>query len=137
MFLDPVSITTQVGEEVIVKVYVNTSGSQIEGADIALKYDPNYLELVDNTINPGLVLESYTGRTVDARKGMAFIRAVGGSYQGVRGKLAEATFKTKQSGITQINLYQASGGLQECAVWQSENGGDILGATMGSTIEIN
>jgi|GEM_PF-3621967 len=136
MFLDPPQAEVPVGEELVLKVYLNTEGREVEGADVALNYDPTYLELIGNTIDPGVILETYTGRSVDNRKGTAFIRALGGTYQGVRGKLAEVRFRAKEAGATQVSLFFQTGGAQECAVWASNNQGDILRATTGTTVEI-
>ncbi|MDP2874219.1 MAG: cohesin domain-containing protein [bacterium] len=136
MFLEPSVVQAKVGEAFPLNVYLNTIGQEVEAADVVIKYDPEKLELVDNTVKPGLVLENYTGLTVDARKGFATIKASGGSYKGVRGKLAEVSFRPKAAGSTTVELYFQSGGLQECAVWSQASKADILKATNPAKIEI-
>lgn len=136
MFVDPSTVSAKVGQEFTVGVYLNTGGQEVEAADVVIKYDPAKLELVDNTVKPGLVLENYTGLMIDAHKGFAVIRAGSGSYKGVRGKLAEAAFRPKSVGSTNVELYFQTGGANECAVWSKSSKADILKATNPAKIEI-
>lgn len=136
MFLEPSAVKAKVGEAFPLNVYLSTGGQEIDAADVVVKYDPEKLELVDNTVKPGLVLENYTDLAVDSRKGFATIKASGGSYKGVRGKLAEVSFRSKTAGETSVELYFQSGGLQECAIWSKASKSDILKATNPAKIEI-
>lgn len=136
MYLDPSAVSAKVGEEFTVGVYLNTGGQEVEAADVVIKYNPEVLELVNNTLKPGLVLENYSGLMIDARKGFATIRAGSGNYKGVRGKLAEATFSPKTTGSTNVELYFQTGGANECAVWSKSTKADILKATNPSKISI-
>jgi len=137
LYLWPAQVTTELetNEVFQIDVTLNTQGQESGGVDVVVSFDPDILELVGNTIEPGIIFGNYFGRRVDRRKGIVQISATG-QFSG-QGKVASLSFRPLKRGETGVNLIFQIGGAQECAVWNTTEKKDLLKTVNGTKITIN
>ncbi|MCG2685799.1 cohesin domain-containing protein [Candidatus Parcubacteria bacterium] len=137
LYLWPAQVTTtlETNGSFQIDVTLNTQGQESGGVDIVISFDPDILELVDNTIEPGIIFGNYFGRQVDHRKGIVQISATG-QFSG-QGRVAGLSFRPLKRGETAVDLVFKTGGAQECAVWDTTEKKDLLKAVNGTIITVN
>ncbi len=93
-----------VDEVVPVSVTVDTGSNSISGVDLIIQYDPEILEVSNEDIAVGDVMDEYPLRSVDAEQGLVSISGIsslGNSFLG-KGELATINFKAKSAGQTSL-----------------------------------
>jgi len=105
--LDPSTGTFNRGCSFSVNVNIDTGGSQTDGADAILIYDPS--RVTANSITNGTVYPDYPGNNIDAQSGKISILSLASVTAGFSGKgvLATINFTVKDSaatGVTQVKF---------------------------------
>lgn len=128
----------KVGEAVSLLIKVSTGNRLSAGADLVLKYDPNFLEVSTPSFVKGSTYDDYPAIDVDLTKGI--IRASGlvsSSKQGFNGSgdFGELNFTAKALGETNITLEFSPGNTADSNIMEAITNKDIL--EKGGSVKIN
>jgi len=144
LFLDPPFGEFQRGSVLETSIILDSKENLVTGADVVLRFDPNFLEVVDANpnlegiqITPGKIFSEYLGNKVDLTKGRITISGlteINQPFSG-RGVLAQVKFLTKKVGTTKVFFE-----FQPAATNDSNVAGtfakDILDKTIGGEYSI-
>jgi hypothetical protein len=134
LWLLPTQIKLKQGEEVEVKVFLVSKVNEVGGIDLVLKYNPELIEIIDNTIRPGLIFDYYRDRFVDNRKGIIRLSS-SGKFKG-EGTFATFIFRGKQLGNGKIEIVTPKTSVDSTVIWDSQEKTNILGNTYNISFEI-
>lgn len=144
LFLDPPFGEFQKNSEFEASIILDSKESLITGADVVLRFDPNFLEVVDadpkiegTQVSSGKIFSEYLGNKADLSKGRITISGLAEINQPFsgRGVLAKVKFLTKKVGTTKVFFE-----FQPAATNDSNVAGtfakDILDKTIGGEYSI-
>ena len=134
MWLWPAQVELRQDEVQNIEVILKTNQRQSGGVDLVLRYDPQMVEIVANTIQPGVVFDYYRDRLVDNRRGLIRLSAKG-SFQG-QGSFANFEIRGLQSGQTQIEIVNSAQILDSTVVWDQNEAANILGRSDNTTVTV-
>jgi hypothetical protein len=134
LWLLPTQEKLKKGEESEVRVLLISRVNEVGGVDLILKYNPNLLEIVGNTIKPGTIFDYYRGRLVDNRRGVVRLSSSGKFI----GEGTFATFKIKgiENGKGKIEIVDSKTSVDSTVVWDKEEKTNILGNTYNLSFEV-
>jgi len=125
LWLLPTQTEIKKGEVEEVRVFLISNISEVGGIDLVLKYDPNLLEIVGNTIKPGAIFDYYRDRVVDNRRGIIKLSS-SGKFKG-EGTFATFDIKGKEVGNGKIEIVSDKTSTDSTVVWDSQEKVNILG----------
>jgi len=134
LWLLPTQVKLKQGEETEVKVFLVSRVKDVGGVDLVLKYNPILLEVVGNTIEPGIIFNYYRDRLVDNRKGIIRLSS-SGNFKG-EGTFATFNIKGKEIGNGKIEIVSSETSADSAVVWDSEEKGNILGNIYNLSFEV-
>jgi hypothetical protein len=134
LWLLPTKVELRQGEETTVRVFLVTRINESGGVDLVLKYNPNLLEIVDNTVKPGMIFDYYRDRLVDNRRGIIRLSS-SGNFKG-EGTFATFSVKGKAVGSGKIEFVSTKDSVNATVVWDSQEKENILGATYNLSFEV-
>ena len=111
LFIDPPFARLQKGSAIEISIILDSKENLVTGADVVLRFDPVYLEVVDANpkiegiqVTPGKIFSEYLGNKVDPSQGRITISGLAKINQPFsgRGVLAKVKFLTKTVGITKV-----------------------------------
>jgi len=132
-----------------VNVMINTGGSGTDGSDIQIKYDPNFLDVVDQNssvsgvqIKTGSLYPTYLGNSVDETNGiirLSGISQVGGIPYNGSGVFATITFKGHaQTSATAVQFnYQPGRTDDNTNIMQTGTNQEILGSVSDGSYAVS
>lgn len=95
----------KVGDSVPVMIRISTGGHNSDGADVNLKYDPNYLTASTGSFSKGMIYSDFPIVSVDTKTGTVKVSGIVGpglsSFNGI-GELGILTFKVLKEGKTSV-----------------------------------
>lgn len=128
-----------------IQVTLNTRESAAGGVDVVLKYDPAMVRVVNNTIYPGSVDDSFTpllqvfdyyrDGEVDSRNGQIKIKS-SGSFNGQNGIVATFFVNGLSSGESRIEFLAGQQFVDGTKVWDENEKNNILGSVEGATVSV-
>lgn len=111
LFLDPPFGEFKQGAEIEVGIILDSKENLVTGADVVLRFDPNFLEVVDSDpklagiqIDQGAIFSQYLGNRVDTSRGritVSGLAEINQPFSG-RGVLVKVKFLTKKTGTTKV-----------------------------------
>lgn len=120
------------GDSILVEIYLDSQGNLVDGVDVILKYQPQYLSLkfqeAEFLDKSGSVFKSFPAPMVDQKKGQIVFSALTGpgqSFQG-QGKVASLWFETQKPGQTEIKFLFKPGSTTDSNVSSYTQPKDIL-----------
>ncbi len=125
LWLWPATIKMNLGEEQEIEVFLGTKEKVSGGVDLLLKYDPQKIEIVDNSIKPGFIFNYYRDRLVDNRRGIIRLSSKG-KFSG-QGVFASFTVKGVSGGETKIKMMTAKETTDSSVVWDEFEQNNLLG----------
>lgn len=134
MWLWPAQTRLNKNETASLEVILKTDQRQSGGVDLVLGYDPQMVEIVANTIQPGVIFDYYRDRLVDNRRGIIRLSSKG-NFQG-QGSFASFVIKGLQSGPSQIEIVNSAQILDSTVVWDQTESANILGRSDNTTVTI-
>jgi hypothetical protein len=134
LWLLPTQVKLKQNEEVEVRVFLVSKEREVGGVDLVLKYDPGLLEIVGNTIKPGLIFDYYRDRIVDKRRGLIRLSSLG-KFKG-EGTFATFIIKGKERGSGKIEIINPQTSVDSTVVWDSEEKGNVLGNIYNLSFEV-
>ena len=124
--LDPAAKTAAVGETVSIGAVINTNSDTVAAAELHLTYDPTAIQIINFTLQTGLVMltpETHTNGAITVTLGVSPTSPFKGS--GIIGTWTVKTLANKQSSIAFTSATQVA------ALGKTTN---ALASTTGSTI---
>jgi hypothetical protein len=134
LWLLPTKVRLRQGEETEVKVFLVSKEKEIGGVDLILKYEPALIEIVGNTIKPGIVFDYYRDRIVDNRRGIIRLSS-SGKFKG-EGTFATFSIKGKEVGSGKIEIVTPKVSVDSTVIWDSEEQTNLLGNVYNLSFEI-
>lgn len=117
------------GEGIRVTIRVSAGGHATQGADVILKFDPQYLGVSSSSIYKGGVYPEYPLASVDNKNGLVKISGISSSktktFKGV-GIFAFLDFKSKKVGDTKISVLFEKGKTDDSNILEAGTSVDIL-----------
>jgi hypothetical protein len=134
LWLLPTQIKLKQGEEAEVKVFLVSKINEVGGIDLVLKYNPELIEIIDNTIRPGLIFNYYRDRFIDNRKGIIRLSS-SGKFKG-EGTFAAFAIKGKKVGVGKIEIVSPQFSVDSTVIWDKEEKTNLLGNTYNLSLEV-
>lgn len=125
LWLWPAALKLNLGEEQKVEVLLGTKEKVSGGVDFVLKYDPQKIEIVDNSIKPGMIFNYYRDRLVDNRRGIIRLSSKG-KFSG-QGVFASFTVKGVSGGETKMEVVATKDTPDGTVVWDEFEQNNLLG----------
>lgn len=137
LLLNPSQKTLKVGEEVEVRVELNTNDTEVSGADVIIRYDPSLVEVVDADgnpqngvqVRPGLLFPQYPVNEVNVANGRIGFSAAAlppKTFTG-EGTLAYIKLRTLKPGTVSLQIEFAKGATDDSNVVEAgSRGNDVL-----------
>lgn len=127
------------GDQIPVTIKLSTGGYNSVGADLVLRYDPNFLEAQENNFfEQGEIYQDYPGISLDKKNGMILMSGIvlsdrgGFNGTGIFGKLK---FVAKKLGITKVRVEFQADSTTDSNIIDTVSAKDVLGQTFD--VEIN
>ncbi len=122
-----------VGEEVSVEIYLSTGGRNSDGADVILKFNPEFLQLRENDpFEKGDIYNQYLGLNADQVNGIlrvsGIITQTNGRFNGT-GKFGTVYFKLLKDGPTEVKVDFTKGSTKDSNITELKSAKDILVST--------
>lgn len=137
--LSPTNTALSKGQSGKLAIDYFTGNKTIQGVDLVLKYDPNYLEFKsDNFFTAGPVFSQYPISQVDS-SGLIRISAIATVSQigfNGSGQLGTISYTAKKSGQTKLEIIFKPGDTTESNLVELQTGQEILQIVKGATIDI-
>jgi len=134
LWLMPTKVRLKQGEEAEVKVFLASREKEVGGVDLVLKYESALIEIVDNTIRPGVIFDYYRDRMVDGRRGIIRLSSLG-RFKG-EGTFATFTIKGKEVGSGEIEIVNPQDSVDSTVIWDSEEKTNLLGGIYNLSFEV-
>jgi len=134
LWLLPTQVKIKQGEEVEVRVFLVSKINEVGGVDLVLKYEPELIKIVGNTIKPGTIFDYYRDRIVDNRRGIIRISS-SGKFKG-EGTFATFTIKGKEKGNGKIEIVSPKTSADSTIVWDTQEKTNILGNIYNLSFEV-
>lgn len=115
-----------------IKVFLNTNNQEVGGVDLVLKYNPQLIEIENNTIKPGVIFDYYRDRLVDNKKGIIRLSSLG-KFKG-QGTFATFKIKGKSPGEGKVEIVTPKVSLDSTVVWDLEKKENLLGTTQSLSV---
>lgn len=146
--LDPANSETKVGQELTVKINVDTNNREVNGVDAVIKYDPQFLEVVDSEnqtpsiqVQNGGLFDTLLINDVNPVEGTINITAsrISPDQKPVSGKgtLALVTFIAKQEGATRLVTVFDYTKTNTSNVMEAKTSNNILTTVSDASVKIN
>jgi hypothetical protein len=119
-------------------VSIDTSGKKAFGSDAILKYDPRFLEVVEGSLKPSDLFDSYP-RLETKEKGTIKVTAFGGDKATLNEfkPVFRVTFKAISPGKTKIGFdYMKKGETSGTTVVEKDTSVNILGKVNEAVLEV-
>jgi len=135
LWLLPTKLNLKQGEEAEIRVFLISKASEVGGVDLVLKYEPELIEIVGNTIKPGTIFDYYRDRLVDNRRGIIRLSS-SGKFKG-EGTFATFIIKAAKTGEGKIEIISPKISPDSSIVWDAEEKTNILGATYNLSFAVD
>lgn len=137
--IEPTNTQLTPNESQEFKIIVDTSEASVDGVDALLKFDPEFLELIDKFDTSNSVFSSFPLNTIDAEQGTATLSALvdpGTTFTG-SGEVARFTASASKATDSNVHLtlFFAPGETTDSNV--ASQGYDILGSVTNAALTIN
>lgn len=128
-----------VGDQIPVTIKLSTGGYNSVGADLVLKYDPNFLEAKETDFfEQGETYQDYPGTSLDKKNGMIFISGIvlsdRGGFNGT-GIFGRLKFVAKKQGLTLVKVEFQADSTTDSNIIDTVSAKDVLAQAID--VEIN
>ncbi len=129
-----------VNDDVVIDIYLDSQENLVDGVDLVLKYDPQFLQLEEREFfdTTGSIFNGFPDAKIDEAIGQIRISAItspGNSFQGV-GKIGSLYFKAKKNGQTTVSFVFEKGSTIDSNVSSYTYPGDILALVKNVALKI-
>lgn len=129
----------KVGDKVIVNVKLSTSGHNVLGTDLILRFDPKILQAPSTAFTKGNIFADYPQINVDSKNGVIYVSGVSGldkKYFNGIGFFGTITFQAQNAGKTSLNISFSKGATDDTNVFEPNTNEDILGKVYNLTLSV-
>jgi hypothetical protein len=134
LWLLPTQVKLKQQEEAELRVFLVSKINEVGGVDLVLKYNPELIEIVGNTIKPGTIFDYYRDRLVDNRRGIIRLSS-SGKFKG-EGTFATFIIKGKERGSGKIEIVSSKTSADSTVVWDTQEETNILGNIYNLSFEV-
>jgi hypothetical protein len=128
------------GDNLVLRINLDTGGHTINGVDVILRYDPKLLFASSNRIIKGDIFQEYPLSDVDSKNGIVRVSAISSisskGYNGM-GDIAAISFRTISQGDASFSVEFKKGDTTNTNVVEAFTGKNILEEVKNLTVNIN
>lgn len=129
----------KVGDKVAVNIRLSTSGHNISGTDLILRFDPKILQASSSAFAKGSIFADYPQISVDSQIGVMTVSGVSGlnkKYFNGIGRFGTITFIAQASGQTSLSITFTKDSTTDTNVFDASTNQDVLGRASDLTLTI-
>lgn len=131
----------KVGESIPVTINV-ASNKNTAGADLIIKYDPNLLSVVTDTVKApvavGTIYDDYPVNKIDEKTGLITVSGITNNLNGIipKGVFGTIIFQAKAAGVARIFFDFSKGATNDTNIIENQTARDVLEEVSNIDIKI-
>ncbi len=127
------------GDKFLIDVFISTGGNNTIGTDLGLKFDPGYLEILENGFTVGKLYPDYPGVNIDNKEGTVLASGIASfnnkGFNGT-GKFATLNLRALKSGRTSVTIDYRKGSTVDSNIIEETSSADILAEVVNLELNI-